>query len=205
MTEALEPAIRAACGNPEAAVTLAIRGYGPELLGYLNAMLRDASEADDVFATVCEHVWTAAADDVFSGVCVKLWRGLPAFAWESSFRTWAYTVTRNACVSFLRGVRKSPSSPGNASLDAIMAEVRSKTATFLRTDTKDRLAEVRDALEPDDQTLLILRIDRKLPWRDIARVFEPEPATAAALDRRAAALRKRLERLKVELREQIKR
>jgi RNA polymerase sigma-70 factor, ECF subfamily len=189
VTEALEPAIRAACGNPETAVTLAIRGYGPELLGYLNAMLRDP----------------AAADDVFSGVCEKLWRGLPAFGWESSFRTWAYTVTRNACVSFLRGARKSPSSPGNASLDAIVAEVRTKTATFLRTDTKDRLAEVRDTLEPDDQTLLILRIDRKLPWRDIARVFEPEPATDAALDRRAAALRKRLERLKVELRERIKR
>ncbi len=182
----LEQAIRTA-SDREAATTIAIRGYGPELLGYLNAILRDP----------------AAADDVFSGVCEKLWRGLPEFGWESSFRTWAYTVTRNAFVSFLRGQRRAPSSPGNASLDAIVAEVRTRTATFLRTETKDKLAEVRDALDPDDQTLLILRIDRKLPWRDVARVFEAEPATEAALDKRAAALRKRLERLKVELRARI--
>jgi RNA polymerase sigma-70 factor, ECF subfamily len=187
--DSYERQIREACtaASWEAAATIAVRGYGPELLGYLNALLRNAVEADDVFSIVCE----------------RLWRGLPAFAWQSSFRTWAYTVTRNAHVSYRRGAHHKKVVPlESAALEAIVAEVRS-TATFSRTAKEDKLADLRASLDPDDQTLLILRIDRKLPWRDIAQVFEPEDATPAALDRRAAALRKRLERIKTELRERL--
>jgi len=187
---ALEDELRSHCDRKdwELAATTAIRGYGPELLGYLNAMLRDASEADDVFATVCEHVWT----------------GVERFAWQSSFRTWVYAVTRNACVSFARGARKHRRVVHTTTaLAAVAQEVRTRTASFLRTETKDRLAEIRAALDPDDQTLLILRVDRQLAWREIAQVFEGEDATAEVLDRRSSALRKRFERLKDDLREAL--
>ena len=193
MTEpapSIEADIRAAYDQQawESAVTIAIRHYGPELLGYLNVMLRNAAEADDVFGTVCE----------------KLWSAMPRFAWHSTFRTWAYTVTRNACVSFVRGARTRTGVPlSHVSSDALAAEVRSRTATFLRTETKDKLAEIRDALDPDDHTLLILRIDRHLPWRDIAQVFEGDAASPASIAQRAAALRKRFERLKLDLRERL--
>jgi RNA polymerase sigma-70 factor (ECF subfamily) len=184
--EALERAIRTACeaATWETALTIAIRGYGPELLGYLNALLRDPSEADDVFSTACENLWV----------------GMSRFGWQSSFRTWAYAVTRNACISHVRGGRKKRGVPmSTTTLGAIAAEIRSQTASFLRTETKDRLAEIRAALDPDDQTLLILRIDRKLPWRDIAQVFGDDDGIEA----RAASLRKRFERLKADLREQL--
>jgi RNA polymerase sigma-70 factor (ECF subfamily) len=177
---AIEQQIRAACDAAtwEMAATIAIRGYGPELLGYLNALLRDPAEADDVFAAACEHLWS----------------GLSGFAWQSSFRTWAYTITRNAWVSFMRGARKRRGLPlSSAPLAALAADVRSQTATFMRTGTKDRFAEIREGLDPDDQTLLILRIDRGLPYRDIAII----------LDADAAALRKRFERLKLDLKEKL--
>ena len=188
MTADLEDEIRRLCDAKrwEPAATAAIRGYGPELLGYLNAMLRDAAEADDVFATACEHVWT----------------GIKDFAWQSSFRTWAYAVTRNACISFVRGPRKKRAAPlGTESLAAIVQEARTRTATYLRTEMKDKLATVRAALDPDDQTLLILRVDRQLSWKEIAQVFEEDPAL---VDKRASALRKRFERLKDDLREALK-
>lgn len=179
--EAIERAIKAACeaATFEEAVTIAIRGYGPELLGYLNALLRNPVEADDVFSTACEHMWT----------------GVQRFSWQSSFRTWAYTVTRNACVSYVRGGRRHRVSPlSSTAMDALAIEIRSQTATFMRTETKDRLAEIRNALEPDDQSLLILRIDRKLAWDEIAIV----------LDTPAPTLRKRFERLKASLKEQLR-
>jgi len=72
----------------------------------------------------------------------------------------------------------------------------------MRTETRTRLSMLRDSLDPDDRTLLILRVDRRMPWRDIAEVLT-DPAEPAPLERRAAALRKRFERLKLELREQL--
>jgi RNA polymerase sigma-70 factor (ECF subfamily) len=188
MSDTAEVEVRAACdrGAYDEAATLALRTYGGELLGFLAALVHDPSIAEDLWSTLCE----------------KLWRGLPAFAWHSTFRTWAYAIARNIHVSYRRGDRREVPLLSEAA-HAIAAHVRSTTAAHLQTANKDKLAVVRAALDPDDQTLLILRLDRRLPWREVARVFEAEDATPADLDRRAAALRKRLERLRDELRERL--
>ncbi len=189
MSDSLETELRQACTVAawESAATIAIRGYGPELVTFLNALLRDPGQADEVFSIVCEQLWT----------------GIQKFGWHSSFRTWAYAIARNACFSHARGVKRRGST--TASVSALVQQVRTETAVFLRTETKDRLADIRAALEPDDQALLILRVDRQLPWRDIAQVFEDEGASSEALEKRAVALRKRFNRLKDDLREQLKR
>ncbi|HEX7699939.1 MAG TPA: sigma-70 family RNA polymerase sigma factor, partial [Kofleriaceae bacterium] len=120
----LEAAIRSACDARDwkTAATAGIRGYGDELLGYLSALLRNESDAADAFAIVCTNIWKA----------------LPAFRWDCSFRTWAYTVARSAGVTIVRDpYRRKRSDIENAEVSGIAAEVRSRTATFLRTETKD--------------------------------------------------------------------
>lgn len=185
MTEA---SIREACdaGRFDDATTQAIRLYGDELVRFVAALLRDP----------------VAADDVFAGVCEDLWTGIGNFQWGSTYRTWAYAIARNAVISHLRGERRRPVRLGTSSMESLVGDVRSRTTTALRTETRDKLAEIRATLAPDDQMLLVLRIDRNMAWRDVAAVFEPH-GTSADLDRRAAALRKRLERLKTELREKL--
>ena len=74
---------------------------------------------------------------------------------------------------------------------ALVAAARSSTEVWLRTEVKTAVQRLRERLDPDDQTLLVLRIDRRLDWRDVARVMETGEAT----------LRKRYERLKRRLRE----
>lgn len=187
----LEVRIRTACdaGAWERAATLAIEGYGSELLGYLVALARNASDADDVFGAVCESLWVS----------------LPKFRWESSFRTYAYTIARHAFLKQVRGLRTPTTGLSSPSVEQVAARVRSQTATFLRTETRDKVAELRAQLEPDDQTLLILRINRQLPWRDIARIMSDDELDDAALRRQTAALRKRFERLKDDLRERLER
>jgi len=182
-----ERRIRDACeaGRFDVATTLTIETYGGELLGYLAALVRDAIEADDLFASICEQLWTS----------------IPEFRWDCSMRTFAYTLARSAWCRLVRDPRrkiaKTPLS--DAPLSAVMERVRTATAAHMKTESKDRLAELRAELDPDDQTLLILRINRKLAWREIAIVM----ADGEDVERKAAALRKRFERLKVELREKL--
>lgn len=185
---ALEARIREAAqaGRWSAAATAAFAGYGEELLGYLVAMTRDQT----------------AAEDAFSHLMEDLWKGLPRFRWECAFRTWAYGLARHALARIKRDPHRRRARPlDDVDVEALVDRLRSRTATFLRSETRDRIARLRAELEPDDQTLLILRINRGLPWRDIARVLaDDDGATADAdLDKRAAALRKRFERLKTEL------
>ncbi|MGH1347396.1 MAG: RNA polymerase sigma factor [Nannocystales bacterium] len=188
--ESVELSIRRSwdAGDMETAATLAIRGYGPELLGYLHAMVH-ATDPDELFSRLCE----------------QLWKHLPSFRWESSVRTWTYTVARNLARGEARaaaGPRGKVEGLRETHASRIAADVRSTTALHLRTDSKDALQQIRDELDPDDRTLLILRVDRGMAWREIVEVLddgghEHDPAKAAA------ALRKRFERLKERLRREM--
>jgi len=184
----LEAAIRAACDAArwDHAMTLALENYGPELLSYLVALMRNATDADDLFGTVSE----------------SLWRTLPRFRWDSSLRTYAYTIARNTWRKHVRNPRhrRPPEPLSSPAVAAVVARARTQTATYLRTELKDRISALRAELDPDDQTLLILRINRRLAWREIAQVMADDDDEPSAITRRAAALRKRFERLKVMLR-----
>src|SRR5580704_18005797 len=84
-------------GDYSSAATLALRGYGPEIFGFLVTM--NSIEAD--------------ASDAFSEMSEALWRSLPTFAWECSLRTWAYAITRRVMCTrrrsaSRRGRREAP-------------------------------------------------------------------------------------------------
>src|SRR6185369_1858342 len=159
-----------------AAATEAMRGYGPEIFGLLFALHRSEQDAADVFSIFTED----------------LWRGLPGFAWECSFRTWAYTLARNASRRFGKNARrrKGHEVPLSAlpALSAIEEAVRTETLPHLRSEAKSEMAILRQTLSHEDQTLLILRLDKALSWNDLARVMlgEGELPTEEALAREAA-------------------
>ncbi len=188
-----ETTIRAAWDQEdfEQAATEALERYGGELLGYLHAMARPPLDADELFSALCERLWIA----------------LPTFRWQSSFRTWAYVVARNLLRSGIRSARgpRGRVDPVVTSEISLIADrVRSSTPAHVRTRAKDRLQEVREQLDPDDQTLLILRVDRNMAWKDIAEVMH-EDGDDRTPAQRGAALRKRFERLKERLRREMTR
>ena len=75
------------------------------------------------------------------------------------------------------------------------AVVRTATVQIQRTEVKDELRVLREQLDPEQHEILLLRLDRGLAWKDIARVL----GGPDNLDGRAAALRKRFERAKERL------
>jgi len=175
-------------GDQRAAATAALRGYGPEIFGFLMAVHRDESNAGDVFSMFSED----------------LWRSLAGFAWSCSLRTWAYTLARNASYRFRKRARRSG---GNVPLSAdgageIAAQVRTATLSYLRTEQKDRFTALRESLPAEEQMLLILRVDRGLAWEELARVMhDPEEGELddEALKRESARLRKRFQLVKEKL------
>jgi len=175
-------------GAFEEGVTEALRAYGPEVLGFLVATMRDEADADDVFAQLCEDVW----------------RGAPSFRGDASIRTWLYVLARNAAHRFRRDPlrRRGAALSDCAAVSAIEAEVRERTRSYLRSEVRDRVARLREALDPDDRMLLVLRVDRGMSFREIAKVFADASGGPEGEDkRREAALRKRYERVKERIRE----
>jgi RNA polymerase sigma-70 factor (ECF subfamily) len=190
--EALESRIRALCeaGDYERAATLAVRGYGREVLPFLVSLLHDAD----------------AAGDVFSDFAEDLWRGLPRFEWRCTLRTWMYTLARHAASHHLssarRNRRRNVALSEARELSQVAQQVRTETLIAFRTETKDRIAALREKLSPEERDLLVLRVNRQLDWREIAHVllYRGEPPSDQALVREAARLRKRFQSVKEKLR-----
>ena len=189
---ALEARIAARCraGDKKAAATALLEGYGPELLGFLLAHLRDRDAASEVFSQFTED----------------LWRGLDGFRWQCTARVWSYTLIRNAATRYGKDARRRrgrhvPLSHAGP-LSEIAEKVRTATLTAARTDAKGRMAQLRESLRPDDQMLLVLRVNRKLGWKEIARVMwhEGEDVDDAVLDKEAVTLRQRYQAIKERLR-----
>jgi RNA polymerase sigma-70 factor (ECF subfamily) len=196
--ERLEQQVRALCaqGDHSAAATAIVRDYGPEILGFLMATHRDPVEANEAFSEVAEGVW----------------RGLPRFGWESSVRTWTYAIARNVSRFRKRSAARGGKRVMNATdsfFQGVVHKVRTETTPFLRTEKKTRLQALRDALPDEDRMLLVLRVDRGLPWTDVARIVghdeEAPPRSDAAIAQEAARLRKRFQLVKDRLRELAKR
>lgn len=180
-----EESIRAAfdAGDHREAMDRAVRRYGPELLGYMISVLRSEDWARDVFAKLLED----------------LWKGFETFEWRSSFRTWAYQAARNAVVK-ARTRDRRPMRLDTEDQAALQAPQKSTTLPHLRTENKEWLARLRAELDPDEQTLLTLRVDRKMAWNDVALVLLGDEAHED-LERASATVRKRFDRLKKRLRD----
>jgi len=180
----LEPRILALldAGDVSGASTEALRGYGPQVLGYLTAVLRDEDDAHDVFSQFAED----------------LWRGLPGFRRESAVRTWAFRLAWHAASRYARDPYRKRHRPIlTTEASKIAEQVRSTFSTYAPGGRADKLLKLRESLDTEEQTLLILRVDKAMAWEDVAEVLraDGEPATPAALRKRFERLKEKLGRL----------
>lgn len=186
MAEGLESRIRAAweSGDLALAAERTLEGYGREVLGMLVATLRDEQDASDVFSQTAED----------------LWRTLSDFEWRCSMRTWIYMLAHHAAARFRReaAVHRRTAHVSLSRAEAVAQRIRSSTLPYLRSEVKDKFASLRDGLDVNERTLLILRVDRKLSWSEIAQIMAQEGEEHAKV---AARLRKRFQLVKNKLRQ----
>lgn len=182
----LQVRVLVAAGRVKPAVELVLTERGGPLFGYIARLVGDEDAAGDAF-------------QVFS---IGLWEGLAAFRWESSLRTWLYTVARNAAYRraqdpfHRRGERL-----GTAEQSELAdRQRRDVTARWLQTREKSRLWALIEELEAPDRELMVLRLGRRMSWLDVAAVMnDGMAADPGALKSLAAKARKRFERVKAQL------
>lgn len=193
MEPAAEEPIRSAWeqGDLRKTMTLIVEAYGLETLAYLRAVTQPS-----------------VADDVYGQAVLDLWEGLKDFRWQCSARTYLFSVARNALARHhkLAGrARRREDAFARVQwlLEMVASDTRTKTPPHLRSEIKQRVRQLRESLPEDEQTLLILRIDRRLSYRELVRVMGEADAELddEALARAAARVRKRFQVAKNKLRE----
>lgn len=186
----VEDEIRRLCAARDysKATTLIVQEYGSEVVSLLGSRLRSRANGREVFAMFCED----------------LWRGLPSFEFRCSARTWVYVLARHAELRFRSQPHQRPQRnlPFSEELYPLAARPRTTTVPYRQTRFRERMRALRQRLSEQDELLLLLRVDRKLSWGEIACVFLPGGAVTdeRELKREAALLRQRFQSVKQRLR-----
>lgn len=161
----------------EPALKAVLRAHGPGVLGYLENVLGDPDDARDVFQKLAEG----------------LWEWLPSYR-GGSLRAACYRIARHAAARFRREAWQRRRERMRTTMASRIAASMMSPESRFATKPKDRLERLRAALDPDERTLLILRLDRELSWNEVAEVLSEEGAPVDS-----AAVRKRFERVKEKL------
>lgn len=172
-------------GEIDRATADALRTFGPELIGWLSSILPSEADAHEAFSWMSEELWKS----------LRRWDG------RCSMRTWCYMLARHATVR-IRGQPRRQHELLVSQVPSIAHAVTHvwNTSRANAAQVQDVYGEIRRMLDDEDQTLLVLRVDRNLAWRDIAIVLLGEGAADAEVTKKAATLRKQFERVKERLR-----
>jgi RNA polymerase sigma-70 factor (ECF subfamily) len=187
----IDAKVQAFCerGEYDRATALVLQGAGAAIYRFIAARVRDEDLAGDAFARFSED----------------LWRGMPRFAGRAPVKVWAFAIARNAAGQMLRkqSRERRHRTDWTSTLSCRIAEqVHTETREYLRTDFKTRFQELATRLTPEEQGLLVLRVNEQLSWDDIARVHANADDTN--LKKEAARLRKRFQLVRAKLRDLAK-
>jgi len=186
-----EEEIRQVCraGDFRAAASLTLQCYRGEMLSFLVWRLRSQSDGEEALAMLAEDLWS----------------GIGAFEWRCTIRTWLYVLARNAAARLMKSsharIQRNMCDAADEQLAGVLDVERTRTQAYRRTDVKELIRELRKELAPEDQLLLVLRIDRGLSWQELAIAVNGDVALyGEQLKRESARLRQCFQRSKQELR-----
>ena len=133
------------------------------------------------------------AADATQDAFLNAWRALPGFQGQSSFSTWLYRLTSNACIDLLRRSKRRPAlsitvadedEEGPQETD-IPDERWSPERELERKETRQTVRSGLSALSPEHREVLALREFEGLSYQEIAQLLELEEGTVKSRIARA--------------------
>jgi RNA polymerase sigma factor (sigma-70 family) len=144
--------------------------------------------------TVATKVPDSDVDDLVQKVVMALYEGRERFRADAKLKTYAMRVTRNVIADYFR--RRRPTTPLDV-LGSSARELGAGPSSLIIEQEKHRLLlEALRSVSLDDQLILELHYWEKMTGPQLAQVFEcPEPAIRSRVRRAKVRLREQLEKL----------
>lgn len=139
------------------------------------------------------------AEDVAQEAFVRSWKHLKKFDGTKNFKTWLFTIAKNAALDIIKKKKPllfSQISEEEGKLDTFLApyvvDLESPDIAFERALVKTELAEALAALPPAYRTVLGMRYNDNLKFREIAAALGEPIDTVKSKHRRGLALMRKI-------------
>lgn len=138
------------------------------------------------------------AEDITQEVFLRMWRNLKKFNHQKSFKTWIFSIAKNASIDFFRKKKMTPFSEyenergENAIVETLIDSSASAGEILERKDLGEKLAKAMEKLSPKYRMTLFLRYNDHFTFREIAESLNEPIDTIKSRHRRALILLKNL-------------
>jgi len=137
------------------------------------------------------------AEDVTQDIFVKVWRHIKQFDQEKSFKTWIFSIAKNAAIDFLKKKKTIPFSEfenedgENTIMENLVDSSPLPSELLERSDLKEMLAKAMEKLSPKYRMVLFLRYNDHFTFREIAESLGEPLHTVKSRHRRALIMLKK--------------
>ena len=131
------------------------------------------------------------AEDITQEVFVRMWRNIKKFDQQKNFKTWIFSIAKNASIDFLRKKKTIPFSEfeneegGNAIVDTLVDPAPLPDEIIERADMVHLLTSALEKLSPKYRMVLFLRYNDHFTFREIAESLGEPLHTIKSRHRRA--------------------
>jgi len=127
---------------------------------------------DRVYAVALRIVRDPAeAEDVTQEVFVAVFRKLSAFRGDARFSTWLYRIAVNKALRHLKKRRRWSPGPDPTEMENAVDPAPSQEDRMVEEQKREKLYELMDSLPDRQRTVLALRVEQSLPFKEIARIL----------------------------------
>ncbi|MDD4990127.1 MAG: RNA polymerase sigma factor [Candidatus Pacebacteria bacterium] len=131
----------------------------------------------------------AEAENITQDVFVKIWKNLKKFNKQKNFKSWIFTIAKNASIDFLRKKKPMASLDFNEPIDC---EISPEQKAYNKS-KEDFLTNSLTNLSPKYKEVLVLRYQSNFTFRKIAEELDKPINTVKSWHRRGLlALRKQM-------------
>lgn len=140
---------------------------------------------------------TGEAEDITQQTFISIWRNLKKFNPEKNFKTWIFSIAKNASIDFLRKKKVLPFSQledergYNPVIENLADPAPLMTEILECKDVTSVLSSAMEKLSPTYRTVLFLRYNDHFTFREIAEVLGEPLNTVKSRHRRAISLLKK--------------
>ena len=136
------------------------------------------------------------ADDVTQEAFVKIWKNLKKFNGDKSFRTWAFSITRNTAIDYLRKRKAIPFSHfddenGGQFAEAIKDEEAIADELFDLAYQEKEVAKAIDELPKIYREIISLKLSEDITFEEMSEIMGESVNTIKSRHRRGVLLLKK--------------
>jgi RNA polymerase sigma-70 factor (ECF subfamily) len=117
-------------------------------------------------------------DDVTQEVFFKAWKNLKKYQPDKKFRTWLFSIAKNASIDYLRKKRSVPLSEfddktgGNMILESLIDPLPTQTEMLETLENLQALETAISGLSVNERAVLFLKYNEELTFEEIGQILE---------------------------------